>query len=33
MNAGGSVEGNAESSIDAIPKVLDFLARALGTQR
>jgi dienelactone hydrolase len=29
MHAGGSTEGNAASSIDAIPKVLDFLQRAL----
>jgi len=27
---GGSPEGNAESSLDAIPKVLDFLERSLG---
>ncbi len=29
VNAGGTVEGNAASSLDAIPKVLDFLQRTL----
>jgi dienelactone hydrolase len=29
MNFGGTPEGNAESSLDAIPKVLDFLQRNL----
>jgi dienelactone hydrolase len=29
MNPGGSPEGNAESTLDAIPKVLSFLADAL----
>jgi dienelactone hydrolase len=30
MDPGGSPEGNAESTLDAIPKVLGFLAEALG---
>jgi len=30
-NPGGTPKGNAESSLDAIPKVLDFLQRSLGT--
>jgi dienelactone hydrolase len=29
MDLGGTPEGNAESSLDAIPKVLDFLSRSL----
>jgi hypothetical protein len=29
MNFGGTPEGNADSSLDAIPKVLDFLRRSL----
>jgi dienelactone hydrolase len=29
MNYGGSAEGNAESSLDAIPKVLEFLRESL----
>jgi hypothetical protein len=29
MDLGGSPEGNAESSLDAIPKVLDFLRTSL----
>lgn len=31
MNFGGTPEGNAESSIDAIPKILDFLHNNLNT--
>jgi dienelactone hydrolase len=30
MNLGGSPKGNAESSIDAIPKTLEFLQKSLG---
>jgi len=33
VDYGGSPEGNAESSLDAIPKVLDFLRRSLSTDR
>jgi dienelactone hydrolase len=29
LDLGGSVKGNAESSLDAIPKVLEFLSRSL----
>ncbi len=31
LRMGGTLEGNAESSMDAIPKVLDFLDHAIGT--
>jgi hypothetical protein len=30
MDAGGTPQGNAESSLDAIPRVLKFLNDALG---
>ena len=30
MEMGGTPEGNAMASLDAIPKVLDFLRRSLG---
>lgn len=33
MDLGGSAKGDAESSIDAIPKVLNFLNDALGNQQ
>ncbi len=29
VDVGGTVEGNAESSLDAIPKVLEFLRQSL----
>jgi hypothetical protein len=29
-NLGGSAQGDAESSLDAIPKVLEFLRKSLG---
>ncbi len=33
VNTGGTPKGNAESSLDAIPKVLEFLGRSLKNQR
>ena len=33
MDYGGTPEGNAESTLDAIPKVLEFLKNALGNDR
>jgi hypothetical protein len=32
MDLGGSPEGNAESSLDAIPKVLEFLRTNLDSR-
>ena len=31
-NLGGNAQGDAESSLDAIPKVLDFLRQSLGAR-